>query len=59
MARAVERQPLAVSPGTPPPDARQWLIDNDLWDDDFGMPPELTRVKQRWGDDGSPRRAAD
>jgi hypothetical protein len=21
--------------------------------------PELTRVKQRWGDDGSPRRAAD
>ena len=24
-----------------------------------GAPPELTRVKQRWGDDGSPRRAAD
>ena len=22
-------------------DARQWLIDNDLWDDSIGMPPEM------------------
>jgi hypothetical protein len=21
-------------------DARQWLIDNDLWDDSIGMPPQ-------------------
>ena len=22
-------------------DARQWLIDNDLWDDNVGIPPEM------------------
>jgi hypothetical protein len=22
-------------------DARQWLIDNDLWDDNVGMAPEM------------------
>jgi hypothetical protein len=22
-------------------DSRQWLIDNDLWDDSVGMPPEM------------------
>jgi hypothetical protein len=28
-------------PKRPDWDARQWLIDNDLWDDSIGMPPEM------------------
>jgi hypothetical protein len=43
MARAVERPPAPVvgRPGMPPPDVRQWLIDNDLlWDDGVGLSSE-------------------
>lgn len=29
-----------IAPKRPAEDARQWLIDNDLWDDNVGMSPE-------------------
>jgi hypothetical protein len=42
MARMVERSPVVVGrPGMPPADIRQWLIDNGLYWDDVGMPPEV------------------
>jgi hypothetical protein len=43
MARLAQPAVLLVGPpkpGMPPPDARQWLIDNDLlWDDGIGSDP--------------------
>jgi hypothetical protein len=37
---------------------RPWQLDDDLAAYGLGDAPDLTRVKQRWGDDSSPRRAA-
>jgi hypothetical protein len=44
MARLTQSPVLLVGPpkpGMPPSDVRRWLIDNDLWDDGFGTPPEM------------------
>lgn len=57
MAREVPRSSGGRADDAVEWDARQWLIDNDLWDDNVGMPPERydqqpTSTKYRVRSDG-------